>query len=72
MAKEMKFIMTYETYVSMNYPDLYNEPVPDYIDTNYYMFYVEEDEKKPPKKTGYDDRETKNTKKKSVYVISPT
>lgn len=71
MVKKMKFLMKYETYITMNYPDLYDELVPDYIDTDYYIFEVEDDETTPPNKTGYDDRETKNTKKKSIYAISP-
>jgi hypothetical protein len=63
----MKHLMTFETY-KVTYPDLYDELVPNYVDTDYYAFDVEDDEKLPPNKTGYDDRETKNTKKKSVYV----
>jgi len=68
----MKYLKTYESYTNMNYPDLYDEPVPDYVDTDYYNFQVDDDENLPLNKTGYDDRETKNVKKKSVYVRSAT
>lgn len=68
----MIYLHSYETYVTMNFPDLYDEPVLDYVDTDYYIFDIEDDDTKPKNQTGYDDRETKNKKKKSVYFISPS
>jgi hypothetical protein len=67
----MKYLETYETYTSMNYPDLYDEPVPDYVDTDYYKFDVEEDEENQEDKTSRNDYQgTKRKKKKPVYTIS--
>jgi len=37
-------IMTFEDYSHMNYPDLYDEPVADYVDTDYYNTNVIEED----------------------------
>lgn len=67
----MKYLKTYETYTSMNYPDLYDEPVPDFVEVDYYTPVMgEEDETEPPNKTGYEDRESKNTRKKAPQIFS--
>jgi len=67
--KKMKYLKSYETYTNMNYPDLYDEPVPDYVDNDYYRFQVDDKESEPPNKTGRDDREVR-TKKEPIIKIN--
>ena len=64
----MKYLKKYEDYTTMNYPDLYDEPVVDYVETDYYdTNIIEEDPEKIPNDTG---RETKKKKRKSPMIYS--
>ena len=64
----MKYLKKYEDYTTMNYPDLYDEPVIDYVETDYYdTNIIEEDPEKIPNDTG---REKKKKKRKSVMIYS--
>ena len=73
-GESMKYIKKFEDYTSMNYPDLYDEPVPNYVDVDYYDTSVIEDDiddtlHEPANKTG---REGRKKKRKSPQVFSVT
>lgn len=70
----MRHLMSYESYNISTIADtstMNNVPVTDYVDRDYFIISFEENEKEPPNKTGRNDREMKNTIKKSVVKFSP-